>query len=32
VKIARQQALGSLLLALVVFIVLLIRAWHILFR
>jgi len=32
VKLARQQVLGSLLLALVVFVVLLIRAWHILFR
>jgi hypothetical protein len=32
VKLARQQVLGSLLLALVVLIVLLIRAWHLLFR
>jgi hypothetical protein len=32
VKIARQQVLGSLLLALIVFFVLLLRAWHILFR
>jgi hypothetical protein len=32
VKLARQQILGSLLLALVVLVVLLIRAWHILFR
>jgi hypothetical protein len=32
VKLARQQVLGSLLLALIVLIVLLIRAWHILFR
>jgi len=32
VKLSRQQVLGSLLLALVVLMVLLIRAWHILFR
>jgi hypothetical protein len=32
VKLARQRVLGSLLLALVVFVVLLVRAWHILFR
>jgi hypothetical protein len=31
-KIVRQQVLGSLLLALIVLIVLLIRAWPILFR
>ena len=31
-KLARQQVLGSLLLALIVLIVLLIRAWPILFR
>jgi len=31
-KIARQQVLGSLLLALIVFIILLIRAWPVLFH
>jgi hypothetical protein len=31
-KIMRQPVLGSLLLALLVLVVLLIRAWHILFR
>jgi hypothetical protein len=32
VKLARQQVLGSLLLALLVLLVLLFRAWHIFFR
>ena len=31
-KLVRQQVLGSLLLALVVLVVLLIRAWPVLFR
>jgi len=31
-KIARQQVLGSLLLALVVLIILLIRAWRVFFH
>jgi hypothetical protein len=31
-KLVRQQVLGSLLLALIVLVVLLVRAWHILFR
>jgi hypothetical protein len=31
-KIARQQVLGSLLLALLVLIILVIRAWPVLFR
>jgi len=31
-KLVRQQVLGSLLLALLVLVVLLIRAWHILLR
>jgi hypothetical protein len=31
-KLARQQVLGSLLLALIVLIVLLVRAWPYLFR
>jgi hypothetical protein len=31
-KLARQQVMGSLLLALVVLIVLLVRAWPFLFR
>jgi hypothetical protein len=31
-KIARQQVLGSLLLALIVLIILLIRAWPVLFH
>jgi hypothetical protein len=31
-KLARQQVLGSLLLALIVFVILLIRAWPILFH
>jgi hypothetical protein len=31
-KLVRQQVLGSLLLAAIVLIVLLIRGWHILFR
>jgi hypothetical protein len=32
VKIVRQQVLGSLLLAAVVLVILVIRGWHILFR
>jgi hypothetical protein len=32
VKIARQQALGSLLLAAVVLVILIIRSWRIVFR
>jgi hypothetical protein len=31
-KLARQQVFGSLLLALIVFVILLIRAWPILFH
>jgi len=31
-KLARQQMIGSLLLALIVLVVLLIRAWPVLFR
>jgi hypothetical protein len=31
-KVARQQVLGSLLLALIVLIILLIRAWPVLFH
>jgi hypothetical protein len=31
-KLARQQGLGSLLVALIVFVILLIRVWPILFR
>jgi hypothetical protein len=31
-KLVRQQVLGSLLLAAIVLIVLVIRGWHILFR
>jgi hypothetical protein len=31
-KIARQQVLGSLLLALIVLIILLVRAWPVLFH
>ena len=31
-KLVRQQVLGSLLLALVVLVILLIRAWPVLFR
>jgi hypothetical protein len=32
VKIVRQQVVGSVLLATVVLVILIIRAWHILFR
>jgi hypothetical protein len=32
VKIVRQQVVGSLLLAAIVLIILIIRGWHILFR
>ena len=31
-KLARQQIVGSLILALVVLVILLFRAWHLLFR
>ena len=31
-KPSRQQVLGSLLLAMIVFVVLFFRAWHLLFR
>jgi hypothetical protein len=31
-KLARQQVLGSLVLALIVFVILLVRAWPILFH
>jgi hypothetical protein len=32
VKLVRQQVLGSLLLAAIVLVILVVRAWHILFR
>jgi hypothetical protein len=32
VKIVRQQVVGSLLLAAIVLVILIIRGWHILFR